>query len=273
MSEEMKPRTFRISEEVTEKFKQVCTDFENQNAALDGLINAYELQSSKLVLSDRQTEIEDYDTHIQAIQRAFLYSLELNKNAEQRIRAEYQNLLTSKDDMIMLLQQQKSEMEERLRIAEENEKIQLDKVKLVQEEHNKLIESLTNRLNNAEQSRRSSDETAEALKVTNSLLSENLENIKRKSEETENHNNKLSEQYEVLKNEFSELQKIVKEKEKELSETAIALERAEVEKEKMLFEERSKSTEKLQSLYEELDNLRKKIQNLTSENLKLKAKK
>ena len=104
MNDEMKVRSFRISDGVAEKFKAFCSEFDNQNAALDSLITAYEVQNAKAVLTDRKTDIADYDTHIQAIQSAFLRSLELNENAEQRVRVEFKSLLSSKDETIMQLQ-------------------------------------------------------------------------------------------------------------------------------------------------------------------------
>lgn len=88
MSKKTKTRSFRISEEVAERFKHLCDRFDNQNAALDSLISAYEVQSAKAVLVNRQTDISNYDMHLQALQQAFLHSLELNANVEKRIIAE-----------------------------------------------------------------------------------------------------------------------------------------------------------------------------------------
>ena len=122
MNDEMKVRSFRISDGVAEKFKAFCSEFDNQNAALDSLITAYEVQNAKAVLTDRKTDkavltdrktdIADYDTHIQAIQSAFLRSLELNENAEQRVRVEFKSLLSSKDETIMQLQAEKAKAQE-----------------------------------------------------------------------------------------------------------------------------------------------------------------
>ena len=51
--EELKARSFRISEEVSAKLKELCEDFDNQNSALSALINAYEVQNAKTTLIDR----------------------------------------------------------------------------------------------------------------------------------------------------------------------------------------------------------------------------
>ena len=101
MNDEVKVRSFRISDSVAEKFKAFCGEFDSQNAALDSLITTYEMQNAKSVLMDRKTEIAEFDTHIQAIQSAFLRSLELNENAEQRVRTEFNSQLSSKDETII----------------------------------------------------------------------------------------------------------------------------------------------------------------------------
>lgn len=63
MNEEIKTRSFRITEETEEKFKSLCTEFPNQNVALESLIHAYEIQSITAVLLDRQADISDYSSH------------------------------------------------------------------------------------------------------------------------------------------------------------------------------------------------------------------
>ena len=93
---------------------------------MSALLNAYEVQNARAVLTDRQTDIADYDTHIQAIQSAFLRSLEINENAEKRIRTEFINLLNSKDQTIVQLQTEKAQADIRKRknLAERERKSQ-----------------------------------------------------------------------------------------------------------------------------------------------------
>ena len=112
--DELKTRSFRVSEEVSTKLKELCENFDNQNSALSALLNAYEVQNARAVLTDRQTDIVDYDTHIQAIQSAFLRSLEINENAEKRIKTEFINLLNSKDQTIVQLQTEKAQADEQV---------------------------------------------------------------------------------------------------------------------------------------------------------------
>lgn len=50
--------------DITKKFRQLCSDFDNQNVALNALISAYEVQQAKVILTERQTDVSDYDTHL-----------------------------------------------------------------------------------------------------------------------------------------------------------------------------------------------------------------
>ena len=86
----------------------------NQATALESLLNAYEMQTAKEVLKDRRTDIEDFDTHLQAISSAFLHSLEVTANTTERVRTEFQRQLDGKDLTI-------SDLRERLRLVEYSE--------------------------------------------------------------------------------------------------------------------------------------------------------
>lgn len=120
MNEKTVARTFRITESFSEKLDALCTELGiKQAAALDSLITAYEMQQSKAILPDRKTEIEDYDTHIQALQSAFLHALEVTENTEQRVRAEFQRQLESKDSMIISLQESIKSLETKVQAADE----------------------------------------------------------------------------------------------------------------------------------------------------------
>lgn len=120
MTEKTVARTFRMTENFSQKIDAICAELGiKQAAALDSLITAYEMQQSKAILPDRQTEIEDYDTHIQALQSAFLHALEITENTEQRVRAEFQRQLESKDSTIIRLQESIKELEARAQTADE----------------------------------------------------------------------------------------------------------------------------------------------------------
>ena len=223
MNDEMKVRSFRISDSVAEKFKAFCSEFDNQNAALDSLIATYEMQNAKSVLMDRKTEIADLDTHIQAIQSAFLRSLELNENAEQRVRTEFNSLLSSKDETIIQLQTEKAKALEQV----EQYKSSYDKVvqdtnkqlKVMQEKVSENSQSLQNEKERAdtEQKAREQAETISAMLSDQvkelqgqlaQLKAQNAE-LSNRAEQAETTSSKLSDELMKLKSAYSEVQRIL----------------------------------------------------------------
>ena len=235
MNEEMKVRSFRISDSVLEKFKAFCNDFDNQNLALDSLINAYEVQNAKAILVDRQTDIADYDTHIQALQSAFLRSLELNENAERRIRAEFKSLLSSKDETIMQLQSEKTQAQEQ----SEQDKHAYNTLKQATNEHIKTMQeevaeskmALQNANERADVERKAREqaetislmlsEQVEQLKKQVSDLTTKVEQAEQKQKQVEQTSSELSKELMNLQSMYSQMQKELADeqssKEKELA--------------------------------------------------------
>ena len=216
--DELKTRSFRVSEEVSTKLKELCENFDNQNSALSALLNAYEVQNARAVLTDRQTDIADYDTHIQAIQSAFLRSLELNENAEKRIKTEFINLLNSKDQTIVQLQTEKAQADEQVEkyksaygnlITSTEEKIKTMQTQVSESE--KTLRSEKERANTEQKAR----EQAETISA---MLSEQVEQLKAQVANLTAKANKADELY----NELSELKAAYSDKEKALANAEIA---------------------------------------------------
>ena len=233
MNDEMKVRSFRISDSVSEKFKAFCSDFDNQSVALDSLISAYEVQNARAILTERQTDIADYDTHIQAIQSAFLRSLEINENAEQRIRAEFNNLLNSKDQIIVQLQAEKAQATEqaeyyknahRTLTQSTDEQIKAMQGKVSEKE--KIAQNATERAYTEQKAR----EQAETISA---MLSEQVEQLKNKLveletrvEQSKNSKQQAEKTCSELSQELASLKFAYSEKEKELANAEIAKETA-----------------------------------------------
>ena len=216
--DELKTRSFRVSEEVSTKLKELCENFDNQNSALSALLNAYEVQNAKATLTDRQTDIADYDTHIQAIQSAFLRSLEINENAEKRIKTEFINLLNSKDQTIVQLQTEKAQADEQVEkyksaygnlITSTEEKIKTMQTQVSESE--KTLQSEKERANTEQKAR----EQAETISA---MLSEQVEQLKAQVANLTAKANKADELY----NELSELKAAYSDKEKALANAEIA---------------------------------------------------
>ena len=96
-SKELKPKSFRINDETAEKFKEISMNIGgNQQETLSKLIEAYEFQAGKVVLTEKKADIEQFEKYITAITRMFMGSLEDNQNVSETIRTEFDALLKSK---------------------------------------------------------------------------------------------------------------------------------------------------------------------------------
>ena len=105
-NKELKPRSFRIDDETAERIKEISNTIGgNQQETIAKLIEAYEFQSGKAVLTEKKADIEQFEKYITAITRMFMGSLEDNQNITKTVRTEFDALLTSKDATIQDLQE------------------------------------------------------------------------------------------------------------------------------------------------------------------------
>lgn len=126
MAEEkaLKPKTFRINEETAEKIRKIAeTIGGNQQEAFAKLIEAYEFQSSKAVLTEQKANIGQFEKYANALTRMYMVSLEANQTITETVRTEFDALLKSKDTVIQELQAElaaaRKSMEELVKQAEE----------------------------------------------------------------------------------------------------------------------------------------------------------
>lgn len=102
---ELKVKSIRADDDTYEKFKKLATnEFGNQGQCLTALINIYETETSKVALVERKMEIESFQDYLNKIGGLFISSLQLNNDAEGRIRDEFARQIISKDKTIEDLQ-------------------------------------------------------------------------------------------------------------------------------------------------------------------------
>lgn len=102
---ELKPKSFRIDEATAERFKEISAQIGgNQQETLSKLIEAYEFQSGKAILTDKKADIEQFERYVTALTRMYMESLEDNQNITETVRTEYDALMKSKDVTIQDLQ-------------------------------------------------------------------------------------------------------------------------------------------------------------------------
>ena len=105
----LKPKSFRIDDATAEKFKGISAEIGgNQQETLAKLIEAYEFQAGKAILTEKKADIEQFEKYVTALTRMFMGSLEDNQNITETVRTEFDAMLKSKDSTIQDLQGQLS---------------------------------------------------------------------------------------------------------------------------------------------------------------------
>ncbi len=141
---ELKPKSFRIDDKTAEKFKEISNAIGgNQQETLAKLIEAFEFQSGKAILTEKKADIEQFEKYITAITRMFMGNLEDNQNITETVRAEFDALLKSKDATIQDLQ-------DKLTTAKQLKEDATLKARTHADENarlNKVIDSLNNEYN------------------------------------------------------------------------------------------------------------------------------
>lgn len=112
---EIKQTNFRINTETADAFRKFCEENGMSHAqGFDHVMQVVELDYAKTVTPERETEIQNFELSMKAIMKAYLDSIEINNNAEKRIKENFASDLTRKDKTI-------DELREKI------EQLQLDK--------------------------------------------------------------------------------------------------------------------------------------------------
>ena len=133
---ELKPKSFRIDDATAERFKEISADIGgNQQETLAKLIEAYEFQAGKAILTDKKDDIEQFERYVNAIKRMFMGSLEDNQNITETVRTEFDGLLKSKDATIQDLQ-------EKIKVAKQLQQDSDEKAKTFADANTDLVKKL-----------------------------------------------------------------------------------------------------------------------------------
>ena len=264
-NQEIKVRSIRADETTLDKFKALSAEFESQGDCLSQLITAYEINNAKHILTDVKADIADYESHINSIQQAFLHVLELNSNAEKRIRQEFNDLLCSKDSQIISLQERADKTEHELENANNIYQQNIDVLKTSESEANREVKALTESLSiktrEYEQSERAVKDKQLIIDNLTSRLPEQdiIENQLNEMKQKLNENETMINQQ---KNEINELkqQLLSQEQSHELE-----LQKAEIEKQNAVLEVKSNQQDKIDGYNSKIDKLHDEIQSLQNE--------
>lgn len=146
-ADNIKVKSFRIDDETAEKFREIAAKIGgNQQDALAKLIETYEFQAGKEVLTGKKDEINQFERLTTALVRLYMASLEENLNAELTIGKQFEAQLLSKDTTIVSLQERTAKAEQDRQICQDAAK----KLEEEQAEKDKRIETLQSMLSDKE---------------------------------------------------------------------------------------------------------------------------
>lgn len=103
---DQKPFSVRADQEVIDKYSKIAEAAGlKKSELLPVLLASYSQTQAKAALPGRGTEIENVESLLNQLKDAYLHSLELNVNAEQRIRQEFETRIASNEQAVASLKQ------------------------------------------------------------------------------------------------------------------------------------------------------------------------
>lgn len=163
---DIKPVSFRLSEEIVEKFKQLSVEAHcNQAEMFEALISSFELANAIGQIPDRAKEIQTFQITANTLVNMFVNSLAINQTAENTIREKLSVEMNSKDTTIRDLQQQKEDLEKEISIVKEKLEIFEEQNKEIKKAHEISNTELTQKTNTI-------NSQLEQISTLNSILAE-----------------------------------------------------------------------------------------------------
>ena len=239
---EIKQANFRIDSDTADAFRAFCEqNGMNQAQGFDHVMQVFELNQAKSAIPGRSVEIAEFETMVKSITSAYLYSLELNQNAEARAREEFSSELQRKELRLTELQKKVEELQA------EKKKMDAESALLTKQE-----QTLTEQLESLRKGAADQEQI-------NQMLKEKLEEAQKQLKENE----RTKESEEMLKDELLQCKQ-------ELHDTVLALSHSQKEQEAK-SESYQHATDRLQKLEAENKELQQKFTELTQELSKQKA--
>lgn len=250
---EKKPATFRIDPETADKLRELCRGFENQDAALNAIMSAYEREALMVSQPQYTEDMRQFEQYQQCLTAKFTDIIKALGTADERARVEVQKLLESKDNVIQDLQKR---MEDAVRSRETYEALLRDASREKKELEEKLEkEKLAVQGLNAEMVEKEAQMNSslnDKIQL-NEMLSRVLAEKEAELAKQENYPGMLEEKEKQLK----DLEKRIHAMEKEARDKEYANRLEQLEKEKESEREKSELRHKYE---DQIDKLREKYE-------------
>lgn len=230
---ELKPKSFRIDDQTAEKFKEIAGKIGgNQQETLAKLIEAYEFQSGKVVLTEKKDEILQFEKYVTLITRMFMGSLEDNLHITETVRSEFEALLNSKDVTIQDLQERLTAEKQLREGADTRAKAHADENMGLKDSLEKLQSEYSSKMDSMQSMLADKDNLNKALTDSCNELKKRAESMKGEVEQTaaiRKERDELRAAYEKMAGEKAGLEKQILQNRQEYEKTVVDLKAHEVE--------------------------------------------
>lgn len=193
---EVKPKSFRVDDDTAERFRIIAAEIGgNQQETMLKLVEAYEFQKGKMVLTERKADIERFEKYMNILVRTYMEALADNQHITETVRTGYVAQLDAKDERIKELQEKVREKQSEYEVVLSN--------------HDKMTEA-------------------------NAVMSEQLNEIRKELQDREKYFASIIADKEIVNRTLSETLKELKEKNKSMEEEVISAQEIKVQYEKLL---------------------------------------
>lgn len=211
-NEKSKSKSYRADPKTHQKLEEIAANFPNSASALKHLVELYELEKAQNAFPGSADMLNEFQSHMGSLQKAFLYALELKESAEEHAKESVRDYIKSKDATIADLQERNRLNHEEVARLKADYQAQLDAETLLIDR----IESAEKALQKAESTIADKDkiisaqdkqieemihvaENAEVLSTESNALCAETEKHKKEHEKLRLENAVLREQLEKIK--------------------------------------------------------------------------
>lgn len=211
-NEKSKSKSYRADPKTHQKLEEIAANFPNSASALKHLVELYEFEKAQNAFPGSADMLNEFQSHMGSLQKAFLYALELKESAEEHAKESVRDYIKSKDATIADLQERNRLNHEEVARLKADYQAQLDAETLLIDR----IESAEKALQKAESTIADKDkiisaqdkqieemihvaENAKVLSTENNALCAETEKHKKEHEKLRLENAMLREQLEKIK--------------------------------------------------------------------------
>jgi chromosome segregation ATPase len=223
-TQELKPKTIRISDETMNAFRQISSSIgANQDIALAKLLETYKMQQEKTALPEMKKQIEAFEDHMSFLTQAYIQALTALNDQEDSISTRYQQQIDSQKEQLDTAKQELQSIKSKLTAAQDDVKKSESKNQDFQKQIDRLQKDL-----------KTQQDTVYSLAALNQSLKENNEMLEKRISDFE----KERENFETLQEEHRRVKEQLQKSQEELeqskrdAEQTIAVLKSQAENEK-----------------------------------------